>query len=153
MSVILGIIGFHHPEHASSQHQSGQYLHPVQVHEPIQLFTKFDKKKIFHLEASPPSGSIRYMIRKVNFANGEFYHIYNRGVDKRAIFSDDYDMKRFFQSMEEFNVEKAIGSLYENSFLKKDQTKVRHGDQLGSEASKLESYSIVFNFQKSNQIL
>lgn len=80
------------------------------------------------------------MIRKVNFANGEFYHIYNRGVDKRTIFSDDYDIKRFFQSMEEFNVVKAIGSLYENSFLKKEQTKVRLGDQLGGEASKLVNF-------------
>ena len=61
------------------------------------------------------------MRRKVNFVTGEFYHIYNRGVDKRTIFPDNYDLKRFFQSMEEFNVEKAIGSLYENSFLKKDQ--------------------------------
>jgi len=63
---------------------------------------------------------------------GEFYHIYNRGVDKRTIFSDTYDMKRFFQSMEEFNVEKAIGSIYENSFLKKNQ--------LGGEASKLVNF-------------
>lgn len=76
------------------------------------------------------------MRRKVNFVTGEFYHIYNRGVDKRTIFSDDYDMKRFFQSMEEFNVEKAIGSLYENSFLKKDQL----GGGLGSFASKLVNF-------------
>lgn len=76
------------------------------------------------------------MTRKVNFATGEFYHIYNRGVDKRTIFSDDYDMKRFFQSMEEFNVEKAIGSIYENSFLKKDQL----GGGLGGEASKLVNF-------------
>ncbi|HBB57009.1 TPA: hypothetical protein DEW47_04040 [Patescibacteria group bacterium] len=72
------------------------------------------------------------MKRKVNFVTGEFYHIYNRGVDKRTIFSDTYDMKRFFQSMEEFNVEKAIGSIYENSFLKKNQ--------LGGEASKLVNF-------------
>ena len=76
------------------------------------------------------------MRRKVNFVTGEFYHIYNRGVDKRTIFPDNYDLKRFFQSMEEFNVEKAIGSLYENSFLKKDQKE----DQLGSEASKLVNF-------------
>ena len=54
--------------------------------------------------------------RKTPFENGEFYHIYNRGVDKRNIFSDSDDLQRFFQSMAEFNVVDPIGSLYENSF-------------------------------------
>jgi len=79
------------------------------------------------------------MKRKVNFVTGEFYHIYNRGVDKRIIFSDTYDTKRFFQSMEEFNVEKAIGSIYENSFIKKDP-KSPLVAQLGGEASKLVNF-------------
>lgn len=56
--------------------------------------------------------------RKKAFANGEFFHIYNRGVDKRIVFTDEYDIKRFFQSMIEFNTVEPIGSLYENSFLK-----------------------------------
>lgn len=34
-------------------------------------------------------------IRKVSFAQGEYYHIYNRGNDKRIIFHDDQDYKRF----------------------------------------------------------
>jgi putative transposase len=51
------------------------------------------------------------------FINGEFYHIYNRGVDRRNIFSDSYDLYRFFQSMDEFNVSEPIGSIYEASFL------------------------------------
>lgn len=50
---------------------------------------------------------------------GEIYHIYNRGVEKRDIFSDSEDLGRFFQSMSEFNVIEPIGSLYENSFRKK----------------------------------
>ena len=58
-------------------------------------------------------------MRKVRFAEGEFYHIYNRGVDKRPIFLDIEDMKRFYQSMEEFNTKKPIGSIFENSFAKK----------------------------------
>jgi len=94
--------------------------------------------KFTHLEASLPSGMIECMKRKVNFVTGEFYHIYNRGVDKRTIFSDTYDMKRFFQSMEEFNVEKAIGSIYENSFIKKDPKSPPA--QLGSESSKLVNF-------------
>ena len=66
-------------------------------------------------------------MRKVPFVNGEFYHIYNRGVDKRDIFSNEYDIDRFFQSMNEFNVVEPIGSIYENSFKNR---------QLGGEASK-----------------
>jgi len=50
------------------------------------------------------------------FATGEFYHIYNRGVDKRDIFSDEVDLSRFFQSMELFNTVQPIGSIYEKKF-------------------------------------
>jgi len=34
-------------------------------------------------------------IRSVPFLFGEYYHIYNRGVDKRTIFLGDHDYKRF----------------------------------------------------------
>lgn len=61
----------------------------------------------------------------------EYYHIYNRGVEKRNIFTDKQDLDRFMQSMMEFNTKNPIGSLYENSFIKK---------QLGSRASKLVTF-------------
>lgn len=51
--------------------------------------------------------------RKFSFSTGEYYHIYNRGVDKRVIFKDDSDLNRFFQSMKEFNAEEPIRSIYE----------------------------------------
>ena len=35
------------------------------------------------------------MNRKIQFAPGEFYHVYNRGNDKRIIFIDNSDYKRF----------------------------------------------------------
>jgi putative transposase len=35
------------------------------------------------------------MSRKLTFSIGEFYHVYNRGVDKRIIFENDSDYKRF----------------------------------------------------------
>ncbi|MFA5838791.1 MAG: transposase [Candidatus Paceibacterota bacterium] len=57
-------------------------------------------------------------MRKIEFANDEYYHIFNRGVDKRKIFSDKYDLQRFFQSMKEFNTLEPIGSIYEKSLLK-----------------------------------
>ena len=58
-------------------------------------------------------------MRKTIFTEGEFYHVYNRGVDKRTIFLDDYDYARFLQSMDEFNTVNPIGSIYENFFAKK----------------------------------
>lgn len=68
-------------------------------------------------------------MRKTPFVNGEYYHIYNRGVDKRVTFLDEFDVRRFYDSLEEFNVIEPIGSIYENSFSRK----------LGSETSKFES--------------
>lgn len=58
-------------------------------------------------------------MRNIIITEGEFYHIYNRGTDKRNIFSDQEDVDRFFQSMSEFNVIEPINSIYENSFAKK----------------------------------
>jgi len=57
-------------------------------------------------------------MRKTVFNTDEYYHIFNRGVDKRTIFQDRYDFGRFFQSVEEFNTIQPIGSIYEKSFQK-----------------------------------
>lgn len=38
-------------------------------------------------------------MRKELFEEGEFYHIYNRGVDKRPIFTDDKDKLRFVNTL------------------------------------------------------
>ncbi|MCR4283877.1 MAG: hypothetical protein NUV64_00965 [Parcubacteria group bacterium] len=74
--------------------------------------------------------------RKIEFANSEYYHIFNRGVDKRQIFLDQEDLSRFFQSMNEFNVREPIGSIYENSFRK----------LFGGEAAKLNEGEKLVNF-------
>src|SRR3989344_8417316 len=37
------------------------------------------------------------MERKIIFSEGEFYHLYNRGVEKRPIFSDRNDRERFLR--------------------------------------------------------
>jgi len=57
-------------------------------------------------------------MRKHKFAPGEYYHLYNRGVDKRKIILDEYDLERFLESITEFNTLETIGSIYELSFLK-----------------------------------
>lgn len=54
-------------------------------------------------------------MRKIKFAEGEFYHIYNRGVDKRKVFLDERDYLRFLKCMREFNCIDPIGSLYEKA--------------------------------------
>ncbi len=77
-------------------------------------------------------------MRTTPFVEGEFYHVYNRGVDKRNIFSDEMDVQRFFQSMEEFNVVEPIGSIYENSFIKDSDD-----NQLGSSTPKLQLVNFI----------
>ena len=76
--------------------------------------------------------------KKVPFVAGEYYHVYNRGVEKRNIFSDEYDLQRFFQSMTEFNSLEPIGSIYEQSFGS------RH--QLGSSTPKLGANNRLVDF-------
>ena len=65
-----------------------------------------------------------------SFFKNEYYHIYNRGVDKRMIFMDKQDLDRFYQSMQEFNSVEPIGSIYENRF------NIKKKDSLGRETSK-----------------
>lgn len=47
-------------------------------------------------------------LRNFDFSIGEFYHIYNRGTDKRIIFLDDYDKQRFIRLLYLCNSEKNI---------------------------------------------
>ncbi len=42
-------------------------------------------------------------MRKLNFINHEYYHIYNRGVDKRDIFLEEDDYLRFLKNIKDFN--------------------------------------------------
>jgi len=42
-------------------------------------------------------------MRKIKFQTGEYYHIYNRGVDKRDVFMDEDDYLRFLKDIEDFN--------------------------------------------------
>lgn len=37
--------------------------------------------------------------RKVPFANGEYYHVFNRGVAQMNVFRDGFDNKRFLKTM------------------------------------------------------
>ncbi|MEW5908065.1 MAG: transposase [Patescibacteria group bacterium] len=77
-------------------------------------------------------------MRKIQFANHEYYHVLNRGVDKREIFLEYDDLSRFFQSMEEFNTIEPIGSIFESSF--------RQHNFVGGSASKCSKHKRLVNF-------
>jgi putative transposase len=51
-------------------------------------------------------------MRNIKFIEGEVYHIYNRGVEKRNIFLDDEDYFRFIHDLFEFNDEKPAANFY-----------------------------------------
>lgn len=59
-------------------------------------------------------------MRKIQFGNGEYYHIFNRGVEKREIFTNNTELERFFLSMKEFNTLNPIGGLHVASFRQKN---------------------------------
>jgi len=66
------------------------------------------------------------MERKIKFVQGEFYHLYNRGVDKRIIFSNDYEYQRFILLLKVLNTGKNLkirDLLRENSFNELSKTK------------------------------
>ncbi len=70
-------------------------------------------------------------MRKQPLISGEYYHIYNRGVDKRKIFLSNTDYHRFFTSMKEFNQADPIHSLYlHNQRKEKQAAGVRHLQKL-----------------------
>ena len=56
---------------------------------------------------------------KTPFVDGEFYHIFNRGVDKRQVFLDRADFDRFLQSLIIFNTMEPVGSILEYSINRK----------------------------------
>ena len=62
--------------------------------------------------------------RKINFTNGEYYHICNRGVDHRSIVADHDDSDRFVQGLTLFNSIEPIGSIYEKTRPKKSGGKI-----------------------------
>lgn len=58
-------------------------------------------------------------MRKDPLITGEYYHIYNRGVDKRDIFMNTADLFRFALSVKEFNTSTPIGSVRDRAKLRR----------------------------------
>lgn len=47
-------------------------------------------------------------MKKPQFSEGQIYHVYNRGVEKRSIFLSDKDYRRFIHGLFEFNDEAPV---------------------------------------------
>ena len=56
------------------------------------------------------------MNRKDPFVTNEYYHCYNRGVDKRVVFLDAQDFDYFLTALELFNREDSLGGMMEYSY-------------------------------------
>ena len=89
-------------------------------------------------------------MRKFRFQAGEYYHVYNRGVEARNIFIDNFDYLRFLRSMREFNNIEIIGSLYELDYIKRKEEKETLSVQLDTKSPKgrlieIVSYSLISN--------
>lgn len=68
-------------------------------------------------------------MRKISFIEGKIYHVFNRSVEKRIIFSDDEDHFRFIHDLYEFNDEApALNIYYKKPFPQLYETKSRKVD-------------------------
>ena len=56
--------------------------------------------------------------RPVNLVEGEFYHVYNRGTDKRLLFRDDTDKQRFIKLL---YISNSVGRINVRDILRKNK--------------------------------
>jgi len=69
-------------------------------------------------------------IRKIEFVNGEYYHVFNRGVDKRPIFTNKKQLNFFFKRLRTLNTTDS-SKYFDNKRNKfKDQDILGEGDKL-----------------------
>ena len=71
-------------------------------------------------------------MRKHPLITGLYYHIYNRGVDKRDIFMNKADLDRFALSVKEFNTVNPIGSIKDLMIARKEVSDVGRPNPLVS---------------------
>ena len=72
---------------------------------------------------------------KRSFATNEFYHLFNRGVDKRKVFLDKNDHIRFIHDLYEFNDIKPAKEFYR---LYSKREVVKKSKNVGSRVSHIE---------------
>jgi putative transposase len=69
-------------------------------------------------------------MRKDPLITDQYYHIYNRGVDKRDIFITKGDLNRFILSIKEFNIIEPIGSIQHSLKTKTDLQRLKNDGQV-----------------------
>ena len=83
------------------------------------------------------------MERKIKLEEGEFYHVYNRGVDKRIIFQDIHDYRRFLALLYITNSEETIHM--SNDFPKKTPLDEIFKKDRGSQLVAIGAYCLMPN--------
>jgi len=69
-------------------------------------------------------------IRKIDFVNDEYYHVFNRGVDKRKIFTTKDEMYFFFNRLSALNNTDSSKKTSNKRNYKKDSAVFGDGDKL-----------------------
>ncbi len=64
-----------------------------------------------------------YHMRQIEFAQGEFYHVYNHAIEGVNLIRDATDSERFIEGLLKFNAEEPIGSIYLARFEKVEADK------------------------------
>ncbi len=78
------------------------------------------------------------LMRETKFATGHFYHVYNRGVDRRKLFATDADYYRFIHDLYEFNDTKPASALSSYHARKEiERLKKEKDKNFGSPTSKI----------------
>jgi len=71
-------------------------------------------------------------IRNIEFANGEYYHVFNRGVDKRIVFNSKEQQEFFFNRLRLLNTTDSRKYIANKRSRYKDKLITADGDQLVS---------------------
>lgn len=81
-------------------------------------------------------------MRKTEFANGEYYHIYNRGVDKREVFLCEKDYLRFLICMNLLNDERdGLMEMWRNILKTNPRAKLSEIRELSSKGNALVEFT------------
>ncbi len=71
-------------------------------------------------------------IRKTPLTNGEYYHVFNRGVDKREIFTDEEEIYFFFRRLQDLNSTEVNNAIKMKRKRHKEKVWMDEGDSLVS---------------------
>ena len=71
-------------------------------------------------------------IRNITFSNDEYYHVFNRGVDKRVIFNTKEQQYFFFRRLFLLNTTNTSKLIANQRSRRKDKEIIANGDQLVS---------------------